>query len=65
MPARMAINIESRVGCNNQLQQAVPGMKLGITDEVNTNKKVGAAHMEGMTKRRAFLHSQTKVHLCS
>ena len=43
-----AINTESVIGYNNQLKQAVPGMKLGVNDEVNTSaKKVGVTHMEG------------------
>jgi len=36
MPAKMIINTESTVGYNNQLKQAVPGMKLGVN---NANKK--------------------------
>ena len=49
MPARMVINTQSTIGYNNQLKQAVPGMKLGVNDEVNTRtKKVGVAHMEGV-----------------
>ena len=48
MPARMVINTESVIGYNNQLKQAVPGMKLGVNDEVNTStKKVGFTNMEG------------------
>ena len=48
MPARMEINTGSFIGYNNQLKQAMPGMKLGINDEVNTStKKVGVTHMEG------------------
>ena len=35
MPARMVINMESVTGYNNQLKQAVPGMKLGVNDKVN------------------------------
>ena len=49
MPARMVINTQSTIGYNNQLKQAMPGMKLGVNDEVNTRtKKVGVAHMEGV-----------------
>ena len=48
MPARMVINSGSVTGYNNQLKQAMAGMKLGINDEVNTStKKVGVTHMEG------------------
>ena len=48
MPARMVINTESTVGYNNQLKQAVAGMKLGINDQVNTStKNVGATSMSG------------------
>ena len=48
MSARMVINTESVIGYNNQLKQAVSGMKLGVNDEVNTStKKVGVTHMEG------------------
>ena len=39
MPARMVINMESVTGYNNQLKQAVPGMKLGVNDEVNKSTK--------------------------
>ena len=42
MPARMVINMESVIGYNNQLKQALPGMKLGINDEVNTSTKKAA-----------------------
>ena len=48
MPARMVINTQSTVGYNNQLKQAMPGMKLGINDEVNkSTKKVGVTSMSG------------------
>ena len=48
MPARMVINTETVMGYNNQLKQAVPGMKLGVNDEVNkSTKKVGVTHMSG------------------
>ena len=48
MPARMVINTESTVGYNNQLKQAVAGMKVGINDQVNTStKNVGATSMSG------------------
>ena len=39
MPARMIINTESTVGYNNKLKQASAGMKLGITNEVNSDTK--------------------------
>ena len=39
MPARMVINSGSVIGYNNQLKQAVPGMKLGVNDKVNTSTK--------------------------
>ena len=42
MPARMVINSGSVVGYNNQLKQAMPGMKLGVNDEVNTSTKKAA-----------------------
>ncbi|KAL9982062.1 hypothetical protein ACROYT_G010852 [Oculina patagonica] len=42
MPARMVINTESVVGYNNQLKQAVVGMKLGVNDEVNKATKKAA-----------------------
>ena len=42
MPARMVINMESVTGYNNQLKQAVPGMKLGVNDEVNKGTKKAA-----------------------
>ena len=48
MPARMVINMGSVIGYNNQLKQAVPGMKLGVNDEVNTStKKAGLKLMAG------------------
>jgi len=48
MPAKMVINTESTVGYNNKLKQAVPGMRLGVNNEVNPDtKKVGVALMEG------------------
>ena len=39
MPARIVINMESVTGYNNQLKQAVPGMKLGVNYEVNKSTK--------------------------
>jgi len=45
MPARMLINTESTVGCNNQLKQAVQGMKLGINNGVNTTTKKAALQL--------------------
>ena len=48
MPATMIINTESTVGYNNKLKQAVPGMKLGVNNNVNSGtKKVGLRLMEG------------------
>ena len=48
MPASMIINTKSTVGYNNRLKQAVPGMKLGVNNDVNSGtKKVGIRHMEG------------------
>ena len=48
MPARMVINMERVTGYNNQLKQAVPGMKLGVNDEVNkSTKKSGLKLMAG------------------
>ena len=48
MPARMVINTESMMGYDNKLKQAVPGMKLGVNNDVNPGtKKVGIQHMEG------------------
>ena len=77
MPARMVINTQSTIGYNNQLKQAMPGMKLGVNDEVNTSTKRWALptwkedrlKLRGQqttlpTKHRALLHSQTKAHLC-
>ena len=43
MPSRMVINTVSVTGYNNQLEQAVAGMKLGINNDVNKS-----------TKKRAF-----------
>ena len=42
MPARMVINTQSTIGYNNQLKQALPGMKLGVNNEVNTSTKKAA-----------------------
>ena len=48
MPASMVINTGSVPGYNNQLKQAVPGMKLGVNDEVNkSTKKAALKLMEG------------------
>ena len=52
MPARMVINSGSVIGYNNQLKQAVPGMKLGVNDEVNKGTKKAALKLMagGQTK---------------
>ena len=52
MPARMIINTESTVGCNNKLKQAVSGMKLGVNNEVNPDTKKSSAQADagGPTK---------------
>ena len=42
MPAQMVINTGSVIGYNNQLKQAMPGMKLGVNDKVNTSTKKAA-----------------------
>ena len=42
MPARMVINMGTVTGYNNQLKQAVPGMKLGVNDKVNKSTKKAA-----------------------
>ena len=48
MPARMIINTESIVGYNNKLMQAVPGMKLGVNNDVNPGtKNAGLQLMDG------------------
>ena len=48
MPARMVINTASTVGYNNKLKQAVPGLKLGVNDEVDHGtKKAALQHMAG------------------
>ena len=48
MPARMVINTQSTIGYNNQLKQALQGMKLGVNNEVNTStKKAGLKLMAG------------------
>ena len=48
MPARMIINTESTVRYNNRLKQAVPGMKLGVKNDVNPGTKKSALKlMEG------------------
>ena len=48
MPANMTINMASVVGYNNKLKQAVPGTKLGVNNQVNTETKKSALKlMEG------------------
>ena len=48
MPAQMIINTGSTIGYNNNLKQAVSGMKLGVNNEVNPEtKKAGLKHMPG------------------
>ena len=48
MPVSMIINTESTVGYNNRLKQAVPRIKLGVNNDVNSGtKKVGIQNMEG------------------
>ena len=38
-PTQMIINTTSMVGYNNKLKQAISGMKLGVNNEVNPDKK--------------------------
>ena len=45
MPARMIINTESIVGCNNKLKQAQAGMKLGVNNDVNLGTKKSALQL--------------------
>ena len=45
MPARMVINTESTIGYNNKLKQAVPGLKLGVNDQVNHGMKKAALQL--------------------
>ena len=48
MPAQMVINTGTVTGYNNQLKQALPGMKLEVNDEVNkSTKKSGLKLMAG------------------
>jgi len=48
MPAQMIINTASTIGYNNNLKQAVSGMKLGVNNEVNPEtKKAGLKLMAG------------------
>ncbi|KAL9958652.1 hypothetical protein ACROYT_G035700 [Oculina patagonica] len=42
MPGSMVINTESVVGYNNQLKQAVAGMKIGLNNDVNKSTKKAA-----------------------
>jgi len=42
IPANMIINRASVVGYNNKLKQAVSGTKLGVNNELNRHKKIGA-----------------------
>ena len=39
LPARMIINTESVVGCNNNLRRATDDMKLGVNNQVNQGTK--------------------------
>ena len=57
MPARMVINSGTVIGYNNQLKQAMPGMKLGVNNEVNTSTKKSSAKADG---RRANKDKPTK-----
>ena len=45
MPATMVINMESIVGYNNKLKQAIAGMKLGINNDVNLGTKKAALQL--------------------
>lgn len=48
MTARLIINTESNVGYNNQLKQAMAGMKLGVNNQVNPDTiKAGLKLMAG------------------
>ena len=48
MPARMIINTRRTIGYNNRLKLAIPGMKLGVNNDVNPGtKKAGLKLMEG------------------
>ena len=42
MPSRMVINTESTIGYNNQLKQAMPGMKLGLNNDINLGTKMAS-----------------------
>ena len=45
MPVRMMINTETKVGYNNKLKQAAPGMKLGVNNDVNPGTKKGVLQL--------------------
>ena len=65
MPAEMIINTESTTGYDNKLKQAIPGMKLGVNNEVNPGtKKVGIQHMEGGPSKinRPNSHPSNPIH---
>ena len=65
MPGRMVINTESTTGYDNKLKQAIPGMKLGVNNEVNpATKKVGIQHMEGGPSKinRPNSHPSNPIH---
>ena len=48
MPSRMIINVDSTAGYNNELKQAVAGMKLGMNNSVNQEtKRVGVKLIGG------------------
>ena len=65
MPARMVINTGSVSGYNNQLRQATPNMKLGVSNSVNLEtKKVGARLMDGGPSKidRPTSHPSNPIH---
>ena len=64
MPARMIINTESMVGYNNNLKQAVAGMKLGVNNEVNSGtKKVALKLMAGVPSKINSHHLTSSIFL--
>ena len=65
MPSRMVINTKSVVGYNNKLKQAKQGMKLGVSNDVNTKtKKVGITSMDGTPSKinRPTCHPSNHIH---
>jgi len=71
MPANMIINTANVVGYNNKLKQGVSRTTLGVNNELNTDKKIGAEkHGRGALKNKPpkqppFKPGSQSCNLCS